>query len=228
MLEITPQERLALGVTALLLSAGFGARMLSDADFRRDSATSIEAAAGEGQAPIGAARGLAAEERIRTQPLREGERIDPNSATLIELQRLPRVGPALAARIVAHRETNGPFRSLADFDAVPGIGPALIASLTPLLTLPASGPADIPAPSRGPPSVGSLSPPSTGDGRLHVNRATAEELEALPGVGPAIARRIVEWRTANGPFRTPSDLEKVPGIGPRLRERLEPRVYFGT
>jgi competence protein ComEA len=57
-----------------------------------------------------------------------------------------------------------------------------------------------------------------------VNRAGAEELRQLPGVGPVLAERIVEWRRENGPFRTAEDLERVPGIGPKLRERLAPRV----
>jgi competence protein ComEA len=43
-------------------------------------------------------------------------------------------------------------------------------------------------------------------------------------VGPVLAQRIVDWRAANGPFRTVEELEKVPGIGPALRERLRPRI----
>lgn len=51
-------------------------------------------------------------------------------------------------------------------------------------------------------------------GPIDVNRATAEELDALPGVGPATATAIVREREANGPFRSPDDLERVRGIGP--------------
>ena len=51
-------------------------------------------------------------------------------------------------------------------------------------------------------------------GPVDVNRATAEQLEALPGVGPATATAIVTERDRNGPFASPSDLERVPGIGP--------------
>ncbi len=46
-----------------------------------------------------------------------------------------------------------------------------------------------------------------------VNTASAEALEALPGVGPVLAQRIVEWRDQNGPFTTVEDLLDVPGIG---------------
>lgn len=52
-----------------------------------------------------------------------------------------------------------------------------------------------------------------GDGRLRLNRATASELEALPGVGPVLAERIVSFRDENGPFETIEDLLEVPGIG---------------
>lgn len=51
-------------------------------------------------------------------------------------------------------------------------------------------------------------------GPLDVNRATAAELEALPGVGPATSTAIVAERERNGPFLTVDDLERVPGIGP--------------
>lgn len=59
---------------------------------------------------------------------------------------------------------------------------------------------------------------------MELNQATPEELATLPGIGPALARRIVEWRGANGPFRAVDDLEKVPGIGPAKLERLRPLV----
>jgi competence protein ComEA len=58
-----------------------------------------------------------------------------NAATVDELDTLPRIGPALAGAIVAHRDEHGPFAAIADLDAVPGIGPALLAHLEPLVTL---------------------------------------------------------------------------------------------
>ena len=53
-------------------------------------------------------------------------------------------------------------------------------------------------------------------------------LELLPGVGPAIARRIVESRAAEGPFPTVDALDRVKGIGPRTVERLRPFVSVGV
>jgi competence protein ComEA len=55
--------------------------------------------------------------------------LDLNQATAVELERLPRIGPALAARIVADRAARGPFRTVEDLDRVPGVGPATIAAL---------------------------------------------------------------------------------------------------
>src|SRR5881409_3442772 len=63
------------------------------------------------------------------RPLLPGDRIDLDRADVSEITRLPRIGPALAQRIVAWREQHGPFGSLARFDSVPGVGPRLIESL---------------------------------------------------------------------------------------------------
>jgi len=59
---------------------------------------------------------------------------------------------------------------------------------------------------------------------LDVNTASAEELVQLPGVGPSLAQRIVDYRQQNGPFQTIDDLQNVPGIGPSKFERLAPFV----
>ena len=62
---------------------------------------------------------------------------------------------------------------------------------------------------------------------LDLNRAGAAELDALPGIGPVLARRIVEFRRQHGPFRRVEELRAVRGVGPRLLERLKPRVAVG-
>ena len=50
--------------------------------------------------------------------------------------------------------------------------------------------------------------------RPSLSSATVEELEALPGIGPITAQRIVDYRMEHGPFRSVDDLDAVPGIGP--------------
>lgn len=59
---------------------------------------------------------------------------------------------------------------------------------------------------------------------VNVNTADAEQLDALPGIGPATAAAIVADRDANGPFATVDDLSRVRGIGPAKLEQLRPLV----
>jgi len=67
-------------------------------------------------------------------------------------------------------------------------------------------------------------PASIPSKKINLNSATASELELLPGVGPALAGRIIEHRRTNGPFRSVTDLDKVRGIGPKMLEKLAPLV----
>lgn len=79
------------------------------------------------------------------------------------------------------------------------------------LFVPEEGAADAPAAARA-------------DGRIDLNRADAAALDELPRVGPALAARIVQWREANGRFRSVDDLLAVTGIGEATLEGLRPLV----
>jgi competence protein ComEA len=59
---------------------------------------------------------------------------------------------------------------------------------------------------------------------ISLNRASPLELEALPGVGPALAARIVDWRTANGGFKKKEDLLNISGIGDKLFSGIKDEV----
>ena len=92
----------------------------------------------KGRRPRGTAGSRSADAARGTMPeLQPAARpmvVDLNQATARELERLPRVGPALAARIVAWREAHGPIRSLEDLRHVRGIGPVTAALLAPSVT----------------------------------------------------------------------------------------------
>jgi competence protein ComEA len=61
---------------------------------------------------------------------------------------------------------------------------------------------------------------------IDVNRASLQELQKLPGIGPKLSQRIVDER-AKRPFKTPEDLRRVPGIGPKTMDRLRPLITTG-
>jgi competence protein ComEA len=62
------------------------------------------------------------------------------------------------------------------------------------------------------------------DGPININTANQEELETLPGVGPVIAQRIIEYRQINGSFQTIEDIQKVQGIGPKTFEKMQEMI----
>lgn len=71
------------------------------------------------------------------------------------------------------------------------------------------------------------SAPSSNTGKININTAGAAELDNLPGVGPALAARIIQYRTDNGPFTNPEDLQNVSGIGPKTYEKMASMVTTG-
>ena len=58
-------------------------------------------------------------------------------------------------------------------------------------------------------------------GRININTATVEELATLPNIGPTAAQSIVDYRTANGPFKNIQDIMDVPGIGPSTYDSIK-------
>jgi competence protein ComEA len=99
---------------------------------------------------------------------------------------------------------------------------AATVSASPAPTIQAAGTALPPsaAASRPPRAAGTLPAP----GRVNINTATKEELEALPAIGPTIAQRIVDDRTTNGPYKQIEDLARVRGISARTVDQLRERI----
>src|SRR5262245_36352791 len=139
--------------------------------------------------------------------------IDLNHADRSELLQLPGVGEGLAERIERYRQQNGPFRSVRDLTRVQGIGPRTLERLAGWVCVRAdneSAPEDVPR--RRPTEVEKkntvCSSRQAGAAKaaalkepVNLNRATAEELTRLPGIGPKLSQRIVDERR-NGPFKS--------------------------
>jgi competence ComEA-like helix-hairpin-helix protein len=175
--------------------------------------------------PLDPAQQRARGERA-TRPLGPGERIDINSAPAEEIARLPRLGMSLAKRIVADRTARGPFRGLADLDRVPGVGPALLKTLSELLRFGAAGAVQgglgNDAANNRISGTYAGQPQGLPAASVDLNSASEADLVALPGIGPARARAILAYRRENGPFAAVSDLGRVPGFSHSLVIRLTP------
>jgi competence protein ComEA len=84
------------------------------------------------------------------------------------------------------------------------------------------------APAGGGPGIGgpAAGGPAAGDGPLDLNSATLAQLDSLPGVGPVLAQRIVDWRTEHGRFDSVEQLNSVSGIGDSKFADLKPLVVL--
>lgn len=233
---MSPKERLA--IASLLVVAVLGHALRAVALGPAEAPGGLELLAGG--APADPAGHRAASARLG-RPLSADERIDLNQAPVAELTRLPKVGPGLARRIVRERDSLGGFGSLAEVDAVSGVGPALLQAIGPHITLgdtlrvqaqrPRSRGVSVPPPAPLPPLVvaspegPSRSRPKSASGPpVRLNSASQAELERLPGIGPSRAKAIVAYRQRHGPFASVADLARVPGITRRLVTLLAPQV----
>jgi competence ComEA-like helix-hairpin-helix protein len=153
-------------------------------------------------------------------PKAKTAKVDLNTATTDELQELPGIGPARAAAIIKAR----PFKTVADLKDVDGISTRVYDEVAPLVTASASTTKKSTAKdtmkkaeSKAKTAAKEIVTPG---GKVDLNTATAEELQELPGIGPARAAAIIKAR----PFKTAADLKDVDGISTRLYDDLAPRV----
>jgi competence protein ComEA len=142
-------------------------------------------------------------------------------------------GPVAASRLVVHVvgavRRAGLFRlpdgaRVADAVARAG-GPTRHADLAAVnLAAPLVDGQQVVVPRRAPPgTAGAEGAPASGS-KVSLAVATVEQLDELPGIGPVTAQKIVDWRTAHGPFASVEDLDDVPGIGPAKVEQLRDLV----
>jgi competence protein ComEA len=162
--------------------------------------------------------------------------VDINTADEVALAQLPGVGPRRAADIVAYRQHHGPFSSVDDLLAVPGIGPVTLARLRPAvcvsgLTAPALlGREKAPSPPRKTADrdvTGGLKRAGVPDDPVNLNTASVEQLQQLPGIGPVLAQRIVAERERTGPFRQVDDLRRIRGIKDKTIDKIRSLVTCG-
>jgi len=174
------------------------------------------------------------------QLLTLGLPLDLNRATAEDLDAIPGIGPALAQRIVDYRQAHGPFKKIEDLIEVSGIGPQNLEKLKPSLGL--GSPEAIAPPDwkaamtdgksvpgthlenqegRLPGSKSDLQPKTPGR-VIDPNLASQADLETLPGIGPVLAQRIINYRRTHGPYQKIADLRKVSGIGARKLEKMKP------
>lgn len=246
MLEMNRPERRALLLGTVLLIVGGAVRVGwgpgpgTYSWESRDEPSEADGGGGAGAPALahvrdGVDRNLERARRAAT-PLAPGERIDINRAPPEQLERLPGVGPTTARRIVRERERSGGFARPEDLSRVRGLGAARVNRILPYLLdhsrpyfeRPAGGSRAPAGRTNGTPPGAASSRLDGGDRsagsdrpRLDVNLATEEQLRRLPGVGPAIARRIVHMRDREGPYKDVKDLRKVPGIGPARFDLLK-------
>jgi competence ComEA-like helix-hairpin-helix protein len=179
-----------------------------------------------------------------TQLVTLGLPIDLNRANAEDLDAVPGLGPALAQRIIDYRQAHGPFKQIEDLREVSGIGPQNLQKLKPFLGLgrpeampPPAGEASITTgesvsgthlDSREGQLPGRKSDlqPKTPGRVIDPNRSSQEDLETLPGIGPVLAKRIIDYRRAHGPYKKIADLRKVSGIGPKKLEKIKPYVII--
>jgi competence protein ComEA len=138
--------------------------------------------------------------------------------------------PPLVVHVVGAVRTPGLYklrRGARVADAVTDAGGATAKADLALVNLaaPLSDGQQIVVPTRAPP------PTAVGEGSgvvaagpVHLNSATTEQLDALPGVGPVTAQKIVDYRQAHGAFTSVDDLDAIPGIGPARLEQLRELV----
>ena len=153
-------------------------------------------------------------------------RIDINHATQAELESLHGIGPAKAQSILRYIDENGPFEHPAEILRVPGIGQRTLEGFCSQIEVNGIAGCDESGVVDAPADV--MLPSLSDDGRLNVNLASAEELQVLPRIGPALSQRIVDYRQTEGPFVSVEDLDNVSGIGPATLDQFRDFVTIQT
>lgn len=126
------------------------------------------------------------------------KKINLNTATSQELQRVPGLNQNLAQNIIDYRVANGPYGSVDDLSKIQGLDKQKIQTLQQSLMV-----------------------------KYNLNTVTAQELMRVPGVNQTLAQNIVRYREANGPFQSMDDLNRVSGIDDYRMDLLKKYIQIG-
>jgi competence protein ComEA len=150
------------------------------------------------------------------------EKVDVNTADAPTLESLPQISPAIAEKIVAHR----PYRSSSDLGTRAGLSARTLAAIKGRIVFgtPAPTVSTRKSATKAANPSGESPASATVKKKVDINNADADELAALPGIGPALAQAIIDER----PFGTFDDLEEVKGLGPAKLVKLKDLVMVGS
>lgn len=133
-------------------------------------------------------------------------KIDINTANLPQLTKLPGIGKTLAKQIIDYRKQHGSFKTLNDLLNVPGIGPSRLNRIKGQIALEEKREVQL-------------------SKKINLNTISPEQLATITGIGPRLAKAIVNYRIKNGPFSSIDELTKIPRIGKKTCSSLKEYLY---
>lgn len=156
-----------------------------------------------------------------TEQFKGRYRLDLNRSDALELAQLPGIGEKRAEAIIQHRTLNGRFESTSDLTKVRGIGPITVNKVSDSVHAEREPgePIELVRKPLVPVPTGKSGKIQLGEPPINVNQADETELMRLPGIGPAMAQRILQTRQS-GRFQSVEDLRRVKGIGAKTLENL--------
>ncbi|MFO0957469.1 MAG: helix-hairpin-helix domain-containing protein [Isosphaeraceae bacterium] len=156
-----------------------------------------------------------AQQSKKDEPKKVEAKVDLNTAKLAEIEALPGIGPALSVAIAEAR----PFKSIDDLKKVKGMTDAKVAAIADKVTVGEATPAK-PAAGKSTAKAKSKATKMEPGQKININKASLDELDALPNVGAVKAQAIIDAR----PFKSIDDLKKVKGIGPATFDKIKDLV----